>query len=188
MTGILVFVTVTSLAASAEPQDSHRSVQRRLQSQKISVHFRNATLEEVARHLQKATGIRFIISSAVWPQDSKVNLKVKDVSVTSILKLILNFRNLSASVSNGAIVIVPLRCGHPVYSLVAYDLTRSDREAEEWLMIIREKTGGDSWTTDLNVWIKRSGRAIYVRQTRVVQGEIMRLVDRRFRGSEGRQD
>ena len=168
MDGTLVFVAVTFFAALAEPQDSNGDIQKRLLSQKISVHFRNATLETVARHLQKTTGIRFQVSSAVWSQDSKVNLKVDGVSVTSVLKLILNSRNLSARVAGDAVRIVPLGCGHPVYSVVSYDVTGSDREAKAWLKVIREKIGGDSWTNDSDVWIIRSGRAILVKQTRVV--------------------
>ena len=178
MDGTLVFVAVTVLAVSAEPQDSNSDIQSRLQSQKISVDFRDATLEAVASHLQKTTGIPFLVSSAVWPQDSKVNLKVDGVSVTSILTLILNSRNLSAHVAGDAVEIAPRGCGHPVYSIVSYDVTGSDREAKAWLEIIREKTGGDSWTNDSSVWIIRSGRALLVKQTRVVQQEIKRLVKR----------
>ena len=179
MVNVLLLVALTTCATSDSPQYSDRDIQRRMHTQRISVEFRDATLDVVASHLQKSMGIRFVISPAVWPRDMKINLKVAGLKVITILKLLFISRNLTVHVRAGTVEIIPHHCGHPVYTTVAYDVTNSVHEAKDLLKAIRENTGGDSWTTDSSVWLKRIGRAIFVRQTRLVQQEIRLLFARR---------
>jgi len=60
-------------------------------------------------YLREVTGLNFVLMPKAMEKegDSKVRLKVKDLSVKSVLKLLLSTRGLTVSWRDGALVVLP---------------------------------------------------------------------------------
>ena len=107
MTGAMVM----ALAMTAAAQNNAEEARRKLAAQKISVHYEKASLDDAVAFLRDATGLNFHLDATVAEHapDATVRLKLRDVSVRTVLKLMLQPHDLSAVWRNGAIVILPRR-------------------------------------------------------------------------------
>lgn len=97
---------------------------RKLEAMKVSVDFSGVTLEEAVNYLRDFTGVNLVIDpkAAEKNGDAKVTLKLRDVSVRSVLKLMLHPRDLSATLKAGAIVVVPREEFQAQVSVRMYDV------------------------------------------------------------------
>lgn len=84
---------------------------RRLETFRISMDFKDASLEDVIDFLREITRLNFLIDKRVYEQvseaDLRVTFKVDNLPLKSALKLILQMRNLSLLYREGVLVIVP---------------------------------------------------------------------------------
>ena len=82
---------------------------RRLETMKITVDFEDVKLPEAVDYLRDVTGLNLVLLPKAMEKDgeSKIRLKVKDLSVKSVLKLLLSSRGLTAAYRDGALVILP---------------------------------------------------------------------------------
>ena len=105
MTGAMVM----ALALTAVAQDTAEEARRKLAAQKIAVDFQKTSLEDAIAFLRDATDLNFHISSTVAEHapDATVRIKLRDVSVGTVLKLMLQPHELSAIWRDGSIVILP---------------------------------------------------------------------------------
>ena len=96
-------------SAMAWAGDDRADSMRRLETMKVTVDFEDVKLPEAVDYLRDASGLNLIVLPRAMEKDgeSKIRLKVKDLSVKSILKLLLSSRGLTASYRDGAIVILP---------------------------------------------------------------------------------
>jgi len=103
MTAILV------MAACAWAGDGREEAARKLETMRVTVDFENVKLPEAIDYLRDVTGLNLIILPKAMEKDGEtsIRLKVKDLSVKSVLKLLLNSRGLTASFRDGALVILP---------------------------------------------------------------------------------
>ena len=108
----LSLMCVVALAGSAAAQDdgaasSVRRVKDRLASTKITLDFTNARLDEVMSYFQEYSGLNFHLDADARKdgEEDKITIKVKDVSLKTALKLVLNPRDLGCVYQDGVLVI-----------------------------------------------------------------------------------
>ncbi len=97
-------------AGAALAQDPGRAeTVRKLESMKVTVDFQEATLADAVAYLRDVTGLNFVLHPRALEAagDAPVRLKVRDLSVRSVLRLMLRGRDLAAGYRDGAIVILP---------------------------------------------------------------------------------
>src|SRR5215471_18549408 len=98
-------MALMAAAAAAWAGDGPADSVRRLETMKITVDFEDVKLPEAVDYLRDVTGLNLVILPKAMEKDgeSKVRLKVKDLSVKSVLRLILGSRGLTATYRDGAI-------------------------------------------------------------------------------------
>lgn len=101
--------TVMAMVLAFGAGDSREEAARRLESMKVTVDFEDVRLVDALDYLREVTGLNLVALPRAMEKegDSKLRLKVKDLSVKSVLKLLLGSRGLTASYRDGAIVILP---------------------------------------------------------------------------------
>jgi hypothetical protein len=89
--------------------DGRAEAVRKLETLKVSVDFDGTALPDAIDFLRDVTGLNLVLLPKAMEKDpgSKVRLKVRDLSVKSVLKLMLGQRGLAASYRDGAIAILP---------------------------------------------------------------------------------
>jgi len=89
--------------------DSREDAARRLEGMRISVDFDNVKLPEAVDYLRDVSGLNLVLLPRAMEKDvdAPVRLKVKDLSLKSVLKLLLSARGLTATYRDGAVVILP---------------------------------------------------------------------------------
>lgn len=106
MTAVAAILAM-SLAARAD--ESRADAIRKLDTMKVSVDFQDVKLPEALDYLRDFTGLNLVVLPKAMEKDadSKIRLKVKDLSVKSVLKLLLASRGLTVTYRDGAIVVLP---------------------------------------------------------------------------------
>ena len=97
------------MASPAFADEARDEALRRMETLKVSVDFTDMRLAEAVEYVRELTGINFVILPKVAEKDpeAKVTLKVRELSVKSVLKLMLASRGLVATWRDGAVVILP---------------------------------------------------------------------------------
>lgn len=116
-------------------QDAGRSeAVRKLDGLRISVDFQDVKLPEAIDYLRDVTGINMIVLPKAMEQggDQPVRLKVKDLTVKSILKLMLGSRNLAATWKDNAVVILPQADVQSAVTLQMYDIRAQLMELKDF--------------------------------------------------------
>ena len=105
--------TITGLlamAALAYAGDTGREdAVRKLETLKVSVDFQDHKIGDALDYLREVTGLNLVLMprAAEKAGDFKVRLKARDLSVRSILKLVLANHGLTATWRDGAVLILP---------------------------------------------------------------------------------
>jgi hypothetical protein len=110
----LAALTLAALAGAASAQEDPRGtleVQRvrdKLATMKIDLDFTNAKLEDVVAYLQEYSGLNFHLDADARKDgdaEARITLRLKQVTIKSALKLILNPRDLGCVYRDGVILI-----------------------------------------------------------------------------------
>src|ERR1041384_3858606 len=98
-----------TMGALAWAGDSREDSVRKLETMKVTVDFQDVRLSDTVDYLRDVTGLNLIILPKALEKegDGKIRLKVKDLTVKSVLKLLLQSRGLTASWRDGALVVLP---------------------------------------------------------------------------------
>ena len=91
------------MAMPVDAKDGASEAKRILDSTRVSVDYKAATLEDVVAFLREQTGLNFHVDSD--HADARVTMKLNDVSARTVLKFALKPHDLSAAWREGAIVI-----------------------------------------------------------------------------------
>ncbi len=102
-------VAILVMTACAWAGDGRDDAVRKLETMRVTVDFENVKLPEAIDYLRDVTGLNLVILPKAMEKDGETSLrlKVKDLSVKSVLKLLLNSRGLTVAFRDGALVIVP---------------------------------------------------------------------------------
>jgi hypothetical protein len=100
---------VLAMTLAARADDGRTDAMRKLETMKVSVDFEDVKLPEAIDYLRDVTGLNFVMLPRAMDKDAdtKIRLKVKDLSVKSVLKLLISSRGLTATYRDGALVILP---------------------------------------------------------------------------------
>ena len=104
---VLMVVLVAVGPAAAGQDDGARRAREILATRRITLDFQNARLGEVIAYLQEFSGLNFHIDAEALKDrdDDRITIKVKDVSLRTALKLVLNPRDLGCVYRDGVIVV-----------------------------------------------------------------------------------
>lgn len=109
---------MTALLLTASLAFSGEEVQRRLDA-KISLELRGVKLSDAIQQFRDATGLNFVVAEG---GDTEITLVVRDLSVRSVLRLMLQPRHLTARFEQGAVVIRDRSSERASTVLRAYDV------------------------------------------------------------------
>jgi hypothetical protein len=92
-------------APAAAPEDAR--IEDLLRSRRVTIDLQNGTLPEIIKHLEKESGLRFVIDrkSIPNPEEEQVSFRVSDIVMDGALKLML-FPREKRHVVRGGIVFV----------------------------------------------------------------------------------
>ena len=103
-----------------------QEVLNKLNTMRVTVDFTNTTMEEALNYLRDFSGLNIIVDAEVYKSQSedqlKVTLKVKDLLLKSVLKLMLTSRDLTAMYKEGVVLIVPKGRIDKAVTLQLYDV------------------------------------------------------------------
>ena len=125
---ILGILALPALAqeGTSETDPRRQEVLNKLNTMRVTVDFTNTSLEEAVGYLRDFTNLNIIVDAEVYKNQSedqlKVTLKVKDLLLKSVLKLMLNSRELTAMYKEGVVLIVPKGKIDKAVSLQLYDV------------------------------------------------------------------
>jgi hypothetical protein len=107
--GALALAGAMVMPACAEDKDAKSSIMARLDSQKISLDFKDTGMDEVIDFLHEVTQINFVLSKTVQERvrngELKVDVKLTDMGLRPALKLMLEMHDLTAVVHNGVLLV-----------------------------------------------------------------------------------
>ena len=127
-TAILILTALPAFAqeGGSETDPRKAEVVNRMNTMKVSVDFSNTTLEEAVAFLRAFTGLNILVDAEVYKTQSedqlKLTLKVKDLYLKSVLKLMLASRELTAVYKEGVVLVVPKGKLDKAVSLQLYDV------------------------------------------------------------------
>jgi hypothetical protein len=106
---MMTMTALVAMASLAGAGDSREDAVRKLDTMKVTVDFQDVRLPDAVDYLRDVTGLNLLITPKALEKegDSKIRLKVKDLSVKSVLKLVLSSRGLTVSWRDGALVVLP---------------------------------------------------------------------------------
>jgi len=110
----------------SESDPRKQEVVNKLNTMRITVDLANVTMEEAIGYLRDFSGLNIIVDAEVYKNQSedqlKVTLKVKDLLLKSVLKLMLNSRELTAMYKEGVVLVVPKGKVDKAVTLQLYDV------------------------------------------------------------------
>jgi hypothetical protein len=124
MRTVMTAAAVLAMALVSQADDSRAEAMRRLDTMKVSVDFEDVKLPEAIDYLRDVTGLNLVMLPRAMDKDvdTKIRLKVKDLSVKSILKLLISSRGLTATYRDGAVVILPKEDLNDATTLKMFDV------------------------------------------------------------------
>jgi hypothetical protein len=98
-----------AMAAGVWAGEGREDAVRKIETLRVTVDFEGVKLPEAIDYLRDVTGLNLILLPKAMERDGEagIRLKVKDLSVKSVLKLLLGSRGLTVAFRDGALVIVP---------------------------------------------------------------------------------
>ncbi len=124
---------LAALAAPALAQEGgadldtkHAEVVNKLNTMRITVDFKDNSLDEAIGFIRDFSGLNIVIDGEVstkyTPDQLKVTMRVKDLLLKSCLKLMLSARELTATYKEGVILVVPKGRTDKNLALQIYDV------------------------------------------------------------------
>lgn len=99
ITRVMKLTTILILTASLHVAAS------KVAGQNVTMRLKDVPIKTVLLKIQKQTGLDFLIDESILESAGRVSLDVKGMPVSSVLKLCLEDKPLSYSISNGRIVV-----------------------------------------------------------------------------------
>lgn len=84
-----VAIAALMVAASVASAQDAKEIERKIAAVKVSTDFKDTSLDEVVEFLRELAGINIMVDPAVKEKNIQITLKVKDVSVKTVLNLIM---------------------------------------------------------------------------------------------------
>jgi type II secretory pathway component GspD/PulD (secretin) len=126
----LAVAAVAGTAAPAQEGDApdarKQEILNKLNSMRVGVEFNGTPMEEALNFIREFSGLNIVVDAEVptklTEDQLKVTLKVKDLLLKSVLKLMLNPRDLTAVYREGVLLILPKGKADHAVTLQMYDV------------------------------------------------------------------
>jgi len=103
----LVGVLAVAVAAPARPQDEEsKSLRAKLRTIRLDVDFSKVSVKDFVDYLREAAGINIVLSPKAAEVQTALTIKAKDVTIQSLLRLLLKPVQLGYKVEDGVLLIV----------------------------------------------------------------------------------
>jgi type II secretory pathway component GspD/PulD (secretin) len=137
-------LTLMATAALAWAGDTREDSIRKLETLKITVNFEDVKLPEALDFLRDASGLNIVMLPKAMEKegDSKIRLRVKDLSLKSVLRLLLSSRGLTASYRDDALVILPKEDLQDSTTMRMFDVRALQIKIQDFPGPVVELTGG----------------------------------------------
>ena len=194
---------LTAVMVCLQGGANERDLEAKLKNLKLTLDFKESTLDALADYVRDVADLNIVVSPKIEKRDG-VTLKVTDLSLKSILSLVLKPRGLICLVKDGVLSIT-VKEDEPVvleiydvrdvmYSPpdfiapeidldstkpgVICDLGMATETTPEFPLeeLVRAHTGGRSWDENAKASLKLSNGLLVVKQTKSVQREIRRML------------
>ncbi|MBI4565207.1 MAG: hypothetical protein HY716_10990 [Planctomycetes bacterium] len=203
---IRLLLPALALVAGASVQEGEdRRLLEKIRTLKIDVDFRDTPVAGVADFIADVADINVFVHREVRESSDTVTLRVKDVSIRSILNLALASKKFGFRVRDGVLHIAPREefdkdvklelidvrdLLYPIRDFPGVEMTLTDAgagltalseavEPAEFPLVdlIQAHVGGRSWQENPRTSIRLSNGILVVRQTPEVIAQIRRVVD-----------
>ena len=133
---------ITMMLLALAQDTAREDAVRRLSAQKITVDFDQVKLADALDFLRDATGLNLVLmpSAAVRDAEQPVRLKAKDLTVKSVLKLLLQPRGMAVAWRDGALAIVPAEELQEDVAMKIYDVRSQLLKIEDFPGPVMELT------------------------------------------------
>jgi hypothetical protein len=183
--------SVPKVDKKAEPDWNLKEIEKALKSQ-ISLEVNDAPLRDVIRRIQQATIIDIVIDEAAFEEvgvkiTDPVSINVKDISLRSVLKLVLQPLNLTFMERDEVLVITNEQrkrgeltaVTYPVEDLVSSVKNESATGLAELCKLITSTISPNSWDIagGSGSVVIFEPSALIIRQSKLVQGEVSDLLN-----------
>jgi len=128
----LALALLAAALAAAPAQESgvtdprRQEVLNKLNSMRVSVDFNAMPLEEAVNYLRDFSGLNIVVDAEIHQKltedQLKITLKVKDLLLKSVLKLMLGSRDLTAAFKDGVLLITTKGKVDQAVTLQMYDV------------------------------------------------------------------
>jgi type II secretory pathway component GspD/PulD (secretin) len=107
---VAAFVAAFALQLQAEEPDRVKhEIMNKLESTKISLDFRDTSLDEVMDFLHEVTGINFVMSKNVLEKvrggEIKINIQLNEITLKTALRLMLDLQDLTLVYQKGVLIV-----------------------------------------------------------------------------------
>ena len=134
---------ILAMTVAAGADESRAEVLRKLDTMKVSVDFEDVKLLEALDYLRDFTGLNLVVLPKAMEKDAdaKIRLKVKDLNVKSVLKLLLASRGLTVTYRDGALVVLPKEDLQDSTTLRMFDVRALQVKIQDFIGPVVELTG-----------------------------------------------
>jgi hypothetical protein len=203
----LVGVLAVAVAAPARPQDEEsKSLRAKLRTIRLDVDFSRVSVKDFVDYLREAAGINIVLSPKAAEVQTALTIKAKDVTIQSLLRLLLKPVQLGYKVEDGVLLIVresdlksEVRLEiidvrdllMPIQDFPGGEITLAtdslganfspavDEAPKEFPIVdlIKAHTGSKSWDENSRTSLGLMNGLLFVRQTEEVIQQIRKVLD-----------
>jgi type II secretory pathway component GspD/PulD (secretin) len=204
---ILVLLAVLALPAAASAQDNLKSeYESKLHNVKVTLDFNNAPLDAIVDYLREISGMNIFVDAKVRDKNLVITLKVNEISLKSILGLMLKPHGCDTMFKDGVLQIMTKEdvadktmkmeiydCRDILYPIqnfpgVDIDLGQGagvivqqtgDEPGGEIPIeeMVRSHTGNKSWEENPKAVCKMQNGLLVIKNTPEVHKQVRRLLD-----------
>ena len=133
----LMGVLAVAVAAPARPQDDEtKSLRAKLRTIRLDVDFAKVSVKDFIDYVREAAGINIVLNPKAAEVEAALTIKAKDVTIQSLLRLLLKPIQLAFTVEDGVLMIVR-------EADLKSDIRLEIIDVRDLLMPIQDFPGGD---------------------------------------------
>jgi type II secretory pathway component HofQ len=181
-------------------------IENKLRGLRITLDFKNATLQAVADYIREIADVNLVVSNKVEGKGDDISIKVQDISLKSVLSLVLKPKGLTYVIRDGVLMLTTIEDAnedvimeiydvrdllYPIKDFPGVDITlASDAigttaldtggETEGLVMpleeIVKAHSGGKTWEENPKASCSLQNGLLVIKQTREVHKQVRRLI------------
>jgi type II secretory pathway component HofQ len=181
-------------------------IENKLKGLRITLDFKNATLQAVADYIREIADVNLVVSHKVEGKGDDISIKVQDISLKSVLSLVLKPKGLTYVIRDGVLMLTTVEDANEDVIMEIYDVRDllypikdfpgvdislaqdsigttaldSGGETEGLVMpleeIVKAHSGGKTWEENPKASCSLQNGLLVIKQTREVHKQVRRLI------------